>query len=33
LVDSQKPFVWIVRLMNPLPGAQLEYKSTVVRLN
>jgi uncharacterized protein YqkB len=33
LVDSQKPFVWVVRLMNPLPGEQLEYKSTVIRLN
>ena len=33
LVDSQKPFVWIVRIMNPLPGEQPEYKSTVIRLN
>lgn len=33
LVDTQKPFVWIVRLMNPLPGEQPEYKSTVIRLN
>ena len=33
LVDTQKPFVWIVRIMNPLPGEQPEYKSTVIRLN
>jgi len=33
LVDAQKPFVWIVRIMNPLPGEQPEYKSTVIRLN
>jgi hypothetical protein len=33
LVDAQKPFVWIVRIMNPLQGEQPEYKSTVIRLN
>jgi hypothetical protein len=33
LVEAQKPFIWIVRLMNPLPGEQPEYKSTVIRLN
>jgi hypothetical protein len=33
LVDAQKPFIWIVRLMNPLPGELPEYKSTVIRLN
>jgi len=33
LVDAQKPFVWIVRIMNPLPCEQPEYKSTVIRLN
>ncbi|MEN9400052.1 MAG: hypothetical protein RL632_1153 [Bacteroidota bacterium] len=33
LVDVQKPYVWIVRILNPLPGEQQEYKSTVIRLN
>ena len=33
LVEAQKPFIWVVRLLNPLPGEQPEYKSTVIRLN
>jgi hypothetical protein len=33
LVEVQKPYVWVVRISNPLPGEQPEYKSTVIRLN
>jgi hypothetical protein len=32
LVDANKAFIWIVRLKNPLPGENSEYKGTIIRL-